>query len=471
MIDIAITVAKNGAAPIYQQVYEQLRDAILTGVFSPGDKLPPIRTFATRLNIGRNTVDKAYRQLQVEGYVESRQGSGFIVQPIAQDALLATLSGTEAQRPLTEPEAQQFPYDFRYGNLRAGLFPAEQWRRIQNEVLGTADLSQLGSYTNPRGEVGLRQEIAQYLQKERGIECTAEQIIMTSGTQQSLVILLHLLNPRTDHVATENPGYPGAHAIFKYSGFQIDAIRTDLGPEVYLDDVCRSTAKLIYTTPAHQFPMGSCMDMNTRLKLLQHAQETDAYIVEDNYDSEFRYNSKPVPPLQSIDQHGRVIYLGTFSKALSPALRLGYMVMPKQLVEEYNTLLAGWRTTVPWLEQECMRLFMARGLWKQHLRRANIANRKLHATLVEALNTTFEPGQITLYQGEAGLFVLLGVNNPMNQDELLASAAELGVGLSPTSNYWLDSSTAPQRLVLISFSAADSQTIKAGIPLLKEAWF
>ena len=465
-----ICIDKTLNEPIYQQLYAQLRDAILTGQLIRAEKLPSIRTLASELGVARNTVENAYNQLQVEGYVASRQGSGYIVQPIAQDALLTALCDATATTLGSRPQDAEFAYDFRYGSLAAGSFPAEEWRKLMGEVLSAGGAA-LSAYTDERGQLGLRQQIAAYLAKERGIHTDPDQIVITSGTQQSVIILLHLFNPHTDKVAMENPGYPGARAIFQYSGFSIEPVRSDCDAQTYLEDVESSGATLVYTTPAHQFPVGTCMDMNTRLHLLAYAASNDAYIVEDNYDSEFRYNSQPVPSLRSIDTGGRVIYLGTFSKALSPALRMSYMVLPPQLMRRYNEQLGGYRVTVPVLEQETMRLYMERGLWKRHLHRALIANRKLHELLLETIEATFDEGQVEVLAGDAGLFIMLKVKNGMTQTQLIDSAAKAGVGLNPNTMYWLDANSAPQSLVLVGFTAATPEAIQKGIPACKEAWF
>lgn len=470
-----IVIDKQSDRPIYQQIYLALREQITSGELAPGQKLPSIRALASKLSIARNTVDSAYRQLQVEGFVNSRQGSGFIV----QDTVLPRLDTKPAHptkakaKQIFTPEAttKQVKYDFRYGNLCTGSFPAEQWRKLINEVLSDDTALAMAGYNNPRGEYELREEIAKHLHEACGVDCDPGQIIMTSGTQESIELLCRMFDPHSDRIAMENPGFYYGRAIFQSLGYAIDPIQSDCGYEQYLSDIERSNAKLIYTTPCHQFPVGSCMDMQTRALLLLKADEKDAYIIEDNYDSEFRYNSQPIPSLQSIDQWGRVIYLGTLSKVLSPALRISYIVLPPQLLELHHEQFEGWRCSVPWLEQETIRRFMARGLWKKHLHRAELANRKRHDLLVKTIRNTFDPERVRMYAGDAGLFVLLDVDNGMTQAELIASAAAVEVGISSTSKLWIDSTMAPERLVLIGFSAADINAIKKGIPLLKKAWF
>ena len=475
MAQTMIVIDKQSDRPIYQQIYLALREQITEGELAPGQKLPSIRALAGQLGIARNTVDSAYRQLQVEGYVDSRQGSGFIV----QDTVLHRLNtkpedskpDKSKQNYAPETAANRIKFDFRYGNLCTGSFPAEQWRRLINDVLADDAALEMASYNNPKGEYGLRAAIARHLHDACGVDCEPEQIIMTSGTQQSIELLCRMFDPHSDRIAMENPGYYYGRAIFESLGYAIDPIQSDCGAEQYLGDIERSKAKLIYTTPCHQFPVGFCMDMQTRALLLLKADEKDAFIIEDNYDSEFRYNSQPIPSLQSIDQWGRVIYLGTFSKVLSPALRMSYVVLPPQLLELHREQFEGCRCSVPWLEQETMRRFMAQGLWKKHLHRAMLANRKHHDLLVQTIRDTFDPEHVRMYAGDAGLFVLLDVDNGMSQAELIASAAASEIGISSTKNLWIDNTMAPERLVLIGYSAADTDAIKKGIPLLRKAWF
>lgn len=464
-----ISIDKDSIVPIYQQIYECAKRDIIVGAFEHGQKLPSIRALSSRLGIARNTVDAAYRQLQVEGFVESKQGSGFIVLEVPRDALLEEHSGSRYVAP-SEERVDSCTYDFRYGSLAAGSFPAEDWRKLSQEVLSEHYASALSSYGNDHGEFGLREQIARHLRLERGVTCAPEQVIITSGTQQALELVCRMFDSRTTRICMEDPGFRPARLVFESLGFELDYACTEHGSARYLHDVSRTRSRLIYTTPSHQFPMGTCMDVASRLELIELAERNDAFIIEDNYDSEFRYNANPVPSLQSTDHLGRVIYVGTFSKALSPALRMSYLVLPPKMVKRYRERFKGMRCTVPRIEQETMRLFMERGLWAKHLHRACLANRKRHDLLLQTLHGVFGE-RAAIHEGDAGLFVLLDVESDMTQAQLVDAAGEHGIGLSPSTDCWADPAHAPQQLVLLGFSAADEQQISRGVPLLYKAWF
>lgn len=457
---------------MYQQIYQCVRDGITRGALAPGDKLPSIRKLAAQLGIARNTIDNAYKQLCVEGYVRARQGSGYIVRDIARDELtgIASFSTRPDDEIPLDSVREQFSYDFLYGDLCDDVFPIDIWRRLTADVLSQSNAHRLAAYSTKRGDRGLRLQIASYLAKTRGVTCKPEQIIITSGTQQSIALVLGLFDPMRDHVAMDDPGYYAAHAVFRNAGFALEGLRSDVGPEVFMEHAERSHARLIYTTPSHQFPFGWCMDQNTRAQLLAHAVQNDAYIFEDDYDSSYRYNSQPVPSLHSMDRWDRVIYLGTFSKILSPALRMSYVVLPPSLLQRYEQNYQGTRSTVCSIEQATLRRFIEQGFMEKHVRKTALAYRKRYLLLMNLLQQEFDD-RVKVYRGEAGLFVLLAVNNGLDQEDLVISASRKDVRVYHTRRFWLNPADAPDNLILLGFSAADEQTIQNGIPLLRRAWF
>ena len=467
-----IHVNKSGTEPIYQQIYQSVRDGIICGNIDSGAKLPSIRKLASQLGVARNTIDAAYRQLCVEGYIEARQGSGYIVRDIALDELADIASPpaiSDDMVPL-DPVKEHFSYDFLYGNLCSDVFPIDTWRRLTADVLSQKNAHELAAYSTKRGDRGLRMQIAAYLAQTRGVVCKPEQIIVTSGTQQSIALVLGLFDPARDVAAMDDPGYFAAHAAFRNAGFTLEGLRSDLSPEVFMECVEKSRARLIYTTPSHQFPFGWCMDQSTRAQLLAHAVQKDAYIFEDDYDSSYRYNSQPVPSLHSMDQWGRVIYLGTFSKILSPALRISFVVLPTPLLQRYEQRYQGTRSTVCSIEQGVLQRFMEQGHMEKHVRRTTLAYRKKYQLLMDLLHQHFDE-RVIIFEGQAGLFVLLAVNNGLDQEDLVIAASRKDVRVYHTRRFWLNPADAPDNLVLLGFSAADEQTIQNGIPLLKSAWF
>ena len=419
-----IAVDKSSDTPIYQQIYESVRTSIEAGVLRPGDKLPSIRTLSAGLKIARNTVDNAYKQLIVEGYVASRQGSGFIVQEISRDALAELPTPRRVQLPKRRVEpARNYRFDLSYGNLTTDAFPMSTWRRIAADVFSDANAEKMASYGDPFGERQLRLQIARHVALTRSVQCTPEQILITSGTEQSLNVVLGMFDAERDAVAIEDPGYAGVRAALQHTNFDVRRVRTHEGEDAYLADVKASGARLVYTTPSHQFPLGWCMSQRVRSVLLEHAVKHDAYLIEDDYDSAYRYTTQPVPSLRSKDRWGRVIYLGTFSKILSPALRIGYIVLPVELLDRYEQRYKGTHPTVSWADQTIVATFMEQGHWDKHLSRIVNLYRKRH-------------------------------------EARIANSKEL----------WLRKSDAPENLVVLGFSAVDEAGAEQAVELLGDAW-
>lgn len=470
-----INVDKTKDEPLYQQIYESVRQTIVSGGFKAGESLPSIRSLMNDLDVSRNTVSNAYCQLCAEGYVTSRQGCGYIVSDISADTLpnIALTCDTARDRHtpiVVEPQERSYKFDFYYGNLLKGSFPSEDWRRLTTDVLYSMDLKGMTSYNRKRGEIGLRNEIARYLRRSRGVQCEPEQIVLTSGTQQSIEHILSLFDPEKHAFGMENPGYDGSRIVVEDAGFSIVPLRTDAGAEAFLDDVRESDAKLIYTTPSHQMPTGGLMEIGTRMELLHLAAEKNMYILEDDYDSEFRFNARPIPSLQSIDSWERVIYLGTFSKILSPALRLSYVVLPPKLLNAYNLRFKKYYSTIPWLQQEVLRRFMENNLWDKHVRRVVRDVRMRHSCLMECIESEFGK-TVQMIGGTAGLHLLLKVSNGMCQEELIEAAAAHDVKVCSTRHYWINPSDSPDDTVLLGYSSASIPEIESGISELKRAWF
>lgn len=465
-------INKSSETPIYQQIYRSIRNDIVHGNLAADDKVTSVRKLADELGVARNTVSAAYRQLCTEGYIQSRRGSGYTVRAIeSQAASLEIPSSQNADdNLLLDPVKEHFTYDFCYGDLDSDIFPIETWRRLCADVLSDKNAAKLAAYGGMRGERGLRTQIARYLARKRSVECRPEQIVVTSGTQQSIALVIELFGGSLDKAAMDDPGYDAAHVVFRNAGIELEGLRCDAGQSAYLEDLEKSHARLIYTTPAHQFPLGWCMAQDTRARLLAHAAKEDAYILEDDYDSSYRYASKPVPALQSMDRQQRVIYLGTFSKVISPAIRISFVVLPLSLLPAYERNFQTTRSTVSRIEQLTLQRFMETGNFDRQLHRAELAYRKRYQALIEALDNAFDE-RVKVFEDAAGLFLLLAVDNGLDQEDLIAAASKRDVRVYPTSRFWLNPAAAPDNLVLLGFSAASIETIQKGTTLLKHAWF
>ena len=299
--------------PLHLQLYNELKNNISTN-YQAGDKLPSIRKVATLYNLSKTTVESAYSQLYAEGYIESRPKSGYYVSELYFDAFKSNAPQSST------PKTQIYRYDFFPAQLCAKDFPLKTWKRLATKALD--DSTDFGSYPDGQGELVLREQIDKYLMASRGVVCTAEQIVITSGFIDSMRLLASLLKKTHTHFGIEHPGYRIARKVFDEFGYHIDYIDVD-DKGVSLQSIKQSKAQILYITPSHQYPTGVSMPITHRHKLLELMHQRKGLIIEDDYDSELRYTTRPIPALQGLDKYDSVAYLGTFAKSLSPAIRVG----------------------------------------------------------------------------------------------------------------------------------------------------
>ena len=455
--------------PLYQQLFDQLRHRIEEGGQPEGSRLPPIRSMAADLGCARNTVENAYALLAQEGYVKSRPGSGYIVQNVAFLQVDADRSQAPGEKLLGADE-NRVRYDFTYGNLEPGTFPAAAWRAITDDILLSVERTGCDAYNDPFGEEALRSAIAWRLATQRGIDCTPSQIIIQGGTQTSMQNLLALFDGARDVVAMEDPGYDGVRTVVERARFALAPCRVGAGADVFRADLEASGARLAYLTPSSQFPTCSVMPTDTREAVLKWAERHDAYLLEDDYCRDFRYRERSLPPLASMDRRGRVIYMGTFSKSLSPALRINYLVLPEPLRDRWREAFASSYSPVPWLNQQVLARFMADGSWDRHLRRVQAKNRRKYETLTRVLRATMG-NDVEMLENGTGLHLLVRVRDGRPQDELVRQAAEADVAVYPTKKYWTDPARHVSSTVLVGFSSIAEDDIEPGIRALAAAWF
>lgn len=455
--------------PLYQQLFDQLRHRIEEGGQPEGSRLPPIRSMAADLGCARNTVENAYALLAQEGYVKSRPGSGYIVQNVAFLQVDADRSQAPGEKLLGADE-NRVRYDFTYGNLEPGTFPAAAWRAITDDILLSVERTGCDAYNDPFGEEALRSAIAWRLATQRGIDCTPSQIIIQGGTQTSMQNLLALFDGARDVVAMEDPGYDGVRTVVERARFALAPCRVGAGADVFRADLEASGARLAYLTPSSQFPTCSVMPTDTREAVLKWAERHDAYLLEDDYCRDFRYRERSLPPLASMDRRGRVIYMGTFSKSLSPALRINYLVLPEPLRDRWREAFASSYSPVPWLNQQVLARFMTDGSWDRHLRRVQAKNRRKYETLTRVLSATMG-NDVEMLENGTGLHLLVRVRDGRPQDELVRRAAEADVAVYPTKKYWTDPARHVSSTVLVGFSSIAEDDIEPGIRALAAAWF
>ena len=432
---MSFQVHLEGSSELVAQVYRQLREAILDGRLRPGERLPPTRELARSAAVSRNTVSTAYERLLAEGFVTARVGSGtFVDGSAAGERPSGVASGGSLQpRPVWQevpgPRSDQpVPrYDLRVGVPDAALFPLPAWRRLVTRELRTSTLA-AGSYTGPAGNPALRAAVARWLGISRSVRTGADDVLITNGAQQALDIIGRVLLEPGDVVAVEEPGYPPARRLFRSQGATVVGVPVDA--EGLVVEALPPGAKMVYTTPSHQYPMGMTMSLARRSELLSWAERHGAAIVEDDYDSEFRFEKRPLEPLQSLDQGGHVIYVGSFSKTMLPALRLGFLVAPASLrpamlLARQVCVLHGDAST-----EAALAAFIDEGLFARHLRTATRVYGERRALLLEALH-----GELSRWlepvPSVAGLHLsaLLRPDTGVDAAAVLDRAGQAGIGL------------------------------------------
>lgn len=451
--------------PIYQQLYHFLKEEIQSGSIPFGTKLPSKRKLASYLGISQNTIQSAYDQLIEEGYIIAKEKSGFFV---CQLDHLQHLILTPAKEPTPVEGKQTVAYDYSYHGVDIPTFPFAIWRRLMKEVINEYD-RELLIPGDCLGNKGLRQAIAAYLHHSRGVNCKADQVVISSGTEMLFQSLIQLLG-KASVFGIENPGYEKLNQLFSSNRASFCAIPIDdygMQPEY----IQKSNANVLCITPAHQFPSGQIMPINRRIQLLNWAnQAQDRYLIEDDYDSEFKYSGKPIPALQGLDANEKVIYMGSLSKSLSPTLRVSYMVLPNHLMERYHENLSYLLCPVPVFEQKTLCRFIEEGYFERHLNKMRNIYRRKRELLIDTMRKAGYP--ITILGADAGLHVMVTVDNPMTEEQLIAAALQQGVKVYGISKYYYDKAFLPkQPTIILGYAVLSEEEIKASIPRLLKAWF
>jgi len=470
-VDFHVSLAGRG--DLSARIYRQLLDAILDGRLRPGERLPPTRELAGRLAVSRNTVAVAYDRLTADGFLVGQVGAGTFVsdQPPRPSRDRAAPGGAIRPRPIwselhstpvtgTAPP----PFDFRVGVPDGGLFPVAAWRRLVAAELRSPDVY-AARYREPAGHPGLRAAIARHVGVSRSVHAGADDVLVTQGAQQALDLICRVLVEPGTVVAMEEPGYPQARMLFASHGARIAPVPVD---DEGLDVAALpSDAALVYTTPSHQYPLGTPMSLARRTALLTWARDHDAVIVEDDYDSEYRFSERPLEPLQSLDRGGRVLYVGSFSKTLLPILRLGFLVPPVSLRDALHTAkqLADWHGDL--VTQGALARFLDEGLLARHLRRATREYAARHERITEALARDLADW-LTIVPSAAGLHLCARLAAPVDLAAVREIAARSGVELG-----WLADSchtTPAQEGVVIGYGVVDPARISDGMRHLADAF-
>ncbi|MEM7650091.1 MAG: PLP-dependent aminotransferase family protein [Cyanobacteria bacterium P01_A01_bin.70] len=483
-MDLALSLDRDAVLPLYQQLAEELRRAVLQKRLKPNQQLPPSRLLARSLAVSRITVTQSYDQLISEGYLETRRGSGTFVCAQLPEAYLqietarekasptADLTGLSrfgrsllAGQPLQGPRPQQ-AISFRYGNPASELFPMTLWRRLLMRHCEAS--STLMNYSaDAAGYLPLRQAIADYLGRSRAVHCSPEQVIIVNGSQQALDLIARLTLDAGGGVAMEDPGYLGARHCFAAQGAQLTPIPVD-GEGLQVETLAQRPRrfKLLYVTPSHQFPTGVTLSLARRLALLQWAHQTGTLILEDDYDGEYRYGDRPIPALQGLDRGNRVLYVGTFSKILFPALRLGYLVVPSAWIPLVSRAKWLCDRQSPLLAQYALADFFTEGHFERHIRRMRQLYNQRRQVLVNALQAAFGTS-VTILGEKAGIHLMARLETGLPDEVIIQRAADVGVGLVSARGYYLAKPNAGE--FILGYAQLDAAQIRQGIQRLAQA--
>lgn len=473
--------------PLHEQLMHQLREMILQGELPPGSALPPSRTAARELGVSRNVVVLAYEQLGMEGYLEARVGSGTRVRrslpghllhppsPSGRDASTTERSGrvrlSEEGRRLAESEGIPIrcggrPGPFLPGVVGAEHFPTRIWSRIAGRIWRDRP-DAVVAYGEAAGYRPLREALADHVRRHRAVRCTADQVMVTSGSQQALDLVARMLVNPGDPVAVEEPGYRGAQIALAATGSRLVPVPVDAeGVALPEDATAFENARLLFITPSHQYPMGVTLPLERRLRLLEWARESDAWIVEDDYDSEFRYESRPLPALQGLDPEGRVIYVGTLSKVLAPGLRAGFLVLPEELVAPFRRARAAADTHSPLILQATLAAFMAEGHLERHIARLRGIYEERRDAVGAALQEVLG-GRGEVIVGGGGLHVTVLFSPGTDDRAISRAAARRGIEAPALSDYALG--PLPRPGLVLGFAAVRPEEAPAAVGRLGEA--
>jgi GntR family transcriptional regulator/MocR family aminotransferase len=475
-MQLTIPLSRDGE-PLFRQVYQEMRQAILSGILSAGERLPSTRDLAEQLEISRTVAVLAYEHLLAEGFIAGRGGSGtYVSEGLAGNATpgtrrlarlrLSRFGNTVAASMATVDTPLQRPvmprYNFIYGRSDLETFPFALWRRMLLRQARKGSTRQF-DYGSALGNAELRAAICAHLRRSRAVVCDPSQVIIVNGSQQALDLVMRVLVDPGDAVAIEDPQYDGVREALRAAGAKLRPVPVDregLDPAQLPDD-----AGMVFVTPSHQFPTGAILSLDRRLALLRWARRRNAVIVEDDYDGEFHYEGRPLESLQGLDREGRIVYIGTFSRTVFPALRIGYLIAPASLVAAFTA--AKWLSDLhsASLEQQTLAEFIAGGMYERHLRRLRRKNTARRAALLDAVGKYL--GDRVEVTGEgAGAQVVLWPRKQVSEKAVIAAAAKRGVGIYGITHCFLRHPSRPG--FLLGYARLTESEIREGIRLLGE---
>jgi len=457
-------IDRASGTPLFRQIYESFRQRILHGELHEGEKLPSTRELASSLQVSRTVIVEAYEQLLAEGYIEGRHGSGTFVAE-GTHLLHAVPAGSLSVSPVSPQSREDTPVperdliDFRHGVPALDLFPRKLWGELAKRICVDTSAEAFG-YGRPEGRHELRSVLARYLRRSRGVVCEPEQLLVTTGATQAISLIAKLLLTGKSDVLIEDPLTYEIHTMFSLPGAKLHPIPVDESGMMTELLPVGIRPKFIYVTPSHQFPIGGVLPIQRRVQLIQYAARTGSYIVEDDYDSEFRYESAPVSSLQGLDPE-RVVYIGTFSKILSPALRMGYIILPPSLVQSARSLK--WLTDLhtPSLEQLVLAEFIEEGHLDRHIAKMKKLYRKRRDFLIRQLRHAFGEA-VNILGHSTGIHLVAEFAGISFTPELLSVIEQYDVKVYPVTVHAFRKEVQKQRII-IGYGNLSEEKIGEGI--------
>lgn len=465
-LPIHIQLQTESDKTLYEQIYEFIRDEIRAGNLLPNEKLPSARFFAEYLQVSRTTVDMAYGQLVSEGYLEARSRQGYFVSAVEGLCVIDALSPERRQDSCKVDRQRPEMIDFSPTAIDMRFFPYATWKKITKNILVDAN-SDMFSLGEPQGDRELRRTICRYLHGSRGVNCEPEQIIIGAGNDYLLLLLEKILG-RHVHVAMENPTYIKAYQIFKSCAYPVTFVPMDRNG-ISVECLRKTDAQVAYVMPSHQYPTGISMPIGRRMELLKWAAEKEGrYLIEDDYDSEFRYKGKPLPSLQASDSNGNVVYIGTFSKSIAPAIRISYMVLPYPLLEQYRKEYSFYSSTVSRIDQTILNEFIQDGYFERYLNKMRKQYRLKHDLLLGELREFGKAFEVS--GGNAGLHVILTDRKGRDEAELARIAEASGVRVYRMRDFRMGNNDGMKAMLILGYAALAPEEISKGLSLLKSVW-
>lgn len=460
-----IPIDRSLDIPLIRQVYQQIRERILNGDLQSGEKLPSTRELSFELIVSRNVILEAYDQLMAEGFLVARRGSGTFV---AEGTFLKQNKKTPLIPSMNwdaDKNKDDHIINFRSGIPALDLFPRKTWAKLSYAVWNDTSPSTFG-YDIPEGRPELRQVLSRYLLKTRGVDCHPEQIVITSGATQALTLVSKLILSPNDMVIIEDPITNDIQTIFKTPGSSLYPIPVDeYGMKTSLLPLNKNP-KLVFITPSHQFPLGGTLPIQRRIQLINYSRKTNCYLIEDDYDSEFRYEGTPVSSLQGLEPD-RVLYIGSFSKILSPALRIGYVILPSYLIEKCRRLKWFSDLHTPSLDQLILARFIDEGYLERHITKMKKIYKKRRDYLIHCIKTTF-PNEANIFGYSTGLHLIVELIDFHFSKEALKQIEQFGVKVYPVEGHTIEKGKHHNQIIL-GYGHLNNEEIKEGVTRLYEA--